>query len=274
MTIHNATTSKLANVPTGSTGCSDFGAMAVSGQKAWALKTKSDNSKSNLLIYNNITQSYTSNHIYNNTFGHGNGMTSTTNYIYFACWPQSMKIIRLKKSDLSSRVDITTPTHVTSLAYYGNSQFIVHPNSGGDSTHLYYAIGKNNISGSTGTMQYLSYFYVDISASDFSGYNTGQDIHYDTSTSLLFIPRCKNNNGSILQNKIAVVNLAGSYTTYNNCKCYTPFEVIVVDKSGNSDYTKFEVESLGIDNTRHIVMACNVEGNYTDSFHKITNLTF
>lgn len=40
MTIHNATTSKLANVPTGSTGCSDFGAMAVSGQKAWALKNK------------------------------------------------------------------------------------------------------------------------------------------------------------------------------------------------------------------------------------------
>ena len=84
------------------------------------------------------------------------------------------------------------------------------------------------------------------------------------------------NDSTLTISKIVVYDLNGSYTTYNGKKMFSPKDMITFDM--HNTHTKYEVESLGLDEDGYIVMACNIhlktESNETDAFQRVTNVKY
>lgn len=282
MTMYTGKTERLAAVDN-MNGCTNFGCMAIDGKKAWGLKTNTDENLSTLYYCPDVNDKATKTYKVANLLGHGNGMTCNGSYLLFACWKekgeQNNYIIRVPRGfggEWNQKMKITTPTSVGAISYYSSYHHIVRvPSDVGGKDK--FAIGKIIENGNTGKMEYISYFYVDITFA----INHGQDIFYDRKKQLLFTPySIKDSKKQLTINKIQVTNLVSPYTTLNGHSVYAPMDIITVDKSGNSDFEKYEIESLGLDADRKIVMACNIkrkiEGKYKayDSFQRITNLTY
>lgn len=281
MAQYKGKTERLAAIENIS-GCKGMGGMANDGNKAWVLKTNSDDTLSTLYYYNDYEKDVTARYQVSNLLGHGNSMTCSPNYLFFGCrsWkdpssPLSKTILRVPRDfdgNWNKKVKITTPDDIFNLTYYKTHHFIVgRLNFGG---FLRFSIGKNTINGSTGTMQYISTFLVR----NTSNYGMGQDIFYDTKKNLLFIIRTQQDeDGRLVRNKIMVVNLGSATETYENYPLYTPQDIITVSKQSNTDYKTYEIESLGLDPDRRIVMVCNIYKysiNHYDSFQRITNIQY
>ena len=75
-------------------------------------------------------------------------------------------------------------------------------------------------------------------------------------------------------NRVYIVDLSGKHTTVNGSDAFTPRDIVVVNMSPKSGFTKFEMESLGLDRNRKIVFSANAAGKTGDHFFRVSNLTF
>ncbi len=259
-------------------GCGNCGCMAISGMRAWALKTNREQTLSVLYYFSNVNQKVTKTFPVKNLLGHGNGMTFDQNYLYFACWKsgasaqtQNRYILRVPRGfngDWKKGIRITTPNSPSAISYYKPNQMIVNVASDVPG-HRKYAIGKIHIDADrkSGSMSYISYFYVKF---DRPG-EVGQDIFFDTKKNLLFIPLVEVKNGRMVASRIYVTDLAGDHTTLNGHNEFTPKDILLIP---SSTFGGLEVESLGLDSDRKIVLCGNLSRRNYDRFFRITNLTF
>lgn len=275
----NASTERLGTVDNVS-GCTNFGCMALDGAKAWALKTKSDESLNVLYCYDNYNDdkpraTYEFKGKY--SLGHGNTMTSSEKYLFFGCSNAGKYIIRIPKTysgKESDIVKITTEQEISSMAYYKKYHFIYRTKD--EDRETLFAIGKTNVVGNTGTMKEVpnSRFYVKNTA----GLPFSQDIFYDTVKGLFFVIHNNKDGKPRLNNRISVINMAaGTTETYKGRPIYTARDIITIDKRNKENFDAYEVESLALGTARRIIMACNISRKalgLEDAFQRINNVQF
>lgn len=274
MAIYQAKINRLADVDN-QNECTNFGTMAIDGMKAWGLKTKKDNLRSTLYYCENVNEKVTAYYSVDNLLGHGNGMTCNENYLLFACGGNNT-IVRVPRGfhgDWSKKVIIHTETSVSVIASYKPFQHIIRTDYVRKESLIEFAIGTITINGSEGKMTNSNTFYAETP----EGYTYAQDIYYDSVKDLLFLTfNFKDVDGHLNNNEIRVYNLSNPSRKYNNCNVYAPKDIIEIDR--RSTHKKYEVESLGLDANRKIVMACNIhrreQSNEIDAFQRITNVTF
>ena len=286
MATYNAKTERLAAV-NNAKGCTNFGAMAIDGMKAWALKSDGDgeNAKSVLYYCSNVdTESEATPYdddeqVAKGLLGHGNGMTCNVNYLLFACsGKQVVRVPRGFKADWDKAVVIDTQTSISVIAYYKPYQHIIWTDTLEAKNMQRFAIGTITVNGKKGTMTNSDPFYVKTPEK----YAHAQDIHYDTVKGLLFLTfnfrtyDYNTSKGELNNNEIWVYDLNVASGTYEGCKLYSPRDIIKIDKRDNR--SRYEIESLGLDSNRKIVMACNIlvrgKNSDIDAFQRITNITF
>lgn len=264
-------------------GCGNFGCMTIDGQEAWALKTNEAQDLSVLYYYKNVNKKVSRYYRIKDLLGHGNGMTNDRYFLYFACAlvntpleAQNRYILRLPRNfrgNLKDAVKIDTPQPVGAISYYKKNHMIVRVPSD-VSGYMKFAIGRLSVNEAmkTGRMAYVSSVYVKL---DVTGFIT-QDIYYDPEKRILFIPLNRiDSEGRILINRIFTVDFSGPRERINGSRAFEPMGVIEIDMDPEeSGFTKFEVESLGLDAKRRIVLAANSRGKMGDHFYQITNLRF
>ncbi len=281
MKIRTAKVKALAAVRSMS-GCVNFGCMAIRGEEAWGLKTNEEQNLSILYYCRNVNFMVSRHYEIRDLLGHGNGMTRDADFLYFGCalvdvppQEQNRYILRVPRDfrgDLRDAVRITTPTPVASLSYYKKDHIIATVRSDVPG-YRKFGIGKITVdeTAKSGSMEYVSFIYVKLDTTDF----IKQDIFFDRRKRLLFLPQNRRDaEGRILVNRIFIVNLAGPRRIMNGARTFEPVGVIAIDKDPQEGYTKFEVESLGLDSARRIVFAANARGKMEDHFFRITNLKF
>lgn len=263
-------------------GCVNFGCMALDGREAWGLKTDMEENLSVLYYCRDVFTRVTRHYRIENLLGHGNGMTCDRDFLYFAAargdvppQRQNRYILRLPRSfrgDLKDAVKIETPDPVTAISYYKKDHVIIRVRSDVKG-FMKYAIGRISVdeAAKSGSMRYVSYIYVN---QDTAGLLT-QDIYFDRSRRLLFIPVSRRDDeGLILTNRIFIVDMAGPREIMNESRTFTPISAIAIDMDEESGFRKFEVESLGIGPDGRIILSANARGKFGDHFFQITNIRF
>lgn len=266
--------------------CSNFSCIASDGNTVWGLKInkKDENNLQSVLFYSaNINESISHYGIETNRLGHGNGMTCNSNYIVFGCKPGKYiyRVPRDFGGNFSHKfVDrVSTETSVGAISTYKAYHHLIRNQDAFSGKNKGYdrftdiTVLENDAKHAVSTT-YGESFYTRTQTHDIA---EQQDIFYDKQTKHLFaIYNKKDAAGHLVINVIEIYDLGSTPTVYmNGCKCYEMIDKIVIDKSSNPEYTKYEVESIGLDANRKMLMACNIEGNgVSDAIERITNITF
>lgn len=281
MRTWKGTVQTLAAVPN-QDGCTDFGGMAVAGLQAWGVKVNGAQTLATVYYCKNVSRQVTRTFQVKNLLGHGNSMTANRRYLYFGCWirnampgMQNRYLFRVPRDfngDWSRGIKVRTPVSVTAFSYFDKAQMIVRVRSDAKG-YMKFSIGKITVADDkkSGSMTLTSSLYVKL--------NTAgailQDIFFDRKKKLLFIPTVrKNSQGLLVLNRIYIADLAGEHTTVNGHDAFEPTDTVIVNMGPASGFTKFEMESLGLDKNRKIVFSANAAGKTGAHFFRITNLTF
>lgn len=259
--------------------CTNFGCMAIDGKKAWGLKTASGNEYSVVHycsdVNDKVSLRYTTP---KGLLGHGNCMTCSNSNLLFGVSNglngenYIVRVPRGFKGNWDRKVIFKSEKKIPALAFYSNYHYLIRVGDSPENQRARFGIrvleGQNT---ANPTVKYDSSneFYINTKWT----YKHVQDIHYEPSKGLLFQTM---NDSTLTISKIAVYDLNGSYTTYNGKKMFSPKDMITFDM--HNTHTKYEVESLGLDEDGYIVMACNIhlktESNETDAFQRVTNVKY
>lgn len=174
-------------------------------------------------------------------------------------------------------IAITTSIGIGSISAYKWHHYVVRtqdPTVKESEVYDSFAIGK--VTEADKTMSLITPFYTH---SKVKNIGLWQDIFYDTKERYLYvIYNLKDSKGQYTKNVIEVFALEEiPASVHNNRPCYERIKAIEIDKSG-TEYTKYEVESVGFDANRKLLMAVNIEGpegsGLSDAIERITNMTF
>lgn len=216
-------------------GCTNFGALAISGSKMYTIKTKSDNKLSYISVYNNYKKTTRTNHKFANCMNHGNGMAYANGHLYIATcerWIVDVNISTWK------HVVIPSP-YFSSIAHVSGNQFVA--GSGGGDYHklslIEIANGKVTVK-KKWTVKNPKYA---------AGYTTTQDIGYNKANGCVYLIYTKSLKSNIILR-------AKLFATEPDI-CYTS----KTSKSG-----KYEIESIGFLSSGKAVIGMNLP-NGTDA---------
>lgn len=229
-------------------GCTNLNSMCIDGKNLYCIKTKSDNTTSELFMvdsYESGARTLTSR---NHTgLYHANGLTFLGGALYVATMQppdpnnsNTAQIWKMSTSGEKSTAYRSDKDTIYSITRFVGDTFLVGLN-GSDASKKEYAVATL----SDGKIILNKKFYVD----QMQAYGTGQDISY--AKGYLYIPTWSGTVG----NKILKVNVGDSIT---DGKQYTPEEVIEVDTNDTS-ITKLEVESMDVDESGRMVICTNFE---------------
>lgn len=259
--------------------CTNFGCMEIDGKKAWGLKTASGNEYSVVHycsdVNDKVSLRYTTP---KGLLGHGNCMTCSNSNLLFGVSNglngenYIVRVPRGFKGDWDRKVIFKSEKKIPALAFYSNYHYLIRVGDSPENQRARFGIGVlegQNTANPTVKYDSSNEFYINTKWT----YKHVQDIHYEPSKCLLFQTM---NDSTLTISKIAVYDLNGSYTTYNGKKMFSPKDMITFDM--HNTHTKYEVESLGLDEDGYIVMACNIhlktESNETDAFQRVTNVKY
>ena len=219
-------------------GCTNFGALAFSGNTMYTVKTKSGNRLSYVSVYKNYTKTTRSNHKYANCMNHGNGMAYANGHLYVATCESWIVDVDTKTW---KRVVIPSP-YLSSIAHVEGNKFVI--GSGGSEYHKLslVEIANNKVTVlKKWTVKNPKYA---------AGYTVTQDIGYNKKNGCVYLVHTKNNY------RTNVILRAKLYAT----------EPDIIYTSKTSSSGKYEIESLDFNSAGKMIICMNLPSGKDSTF--------
>lgn len=140
----------------------------------------------------------------------------------------------------------------------------------------YYRYAYGYFDDAAGVFQIHDFIYVDNTKEIDAGYVTRNDIFYTVNGKLLITVSKSVSGAYTVQNDIVVVNLIGANTVVNGRKCYTPVDIVHINKALGGEFSIFELEGICQDTDGSVLFCCNGKKNGAeyDAYYKTSNVFY
>lgn len=220
-------------------GCTNFGGLDFSGNKMFAIKTKSTNKLSYISVYKNYKKATRTYHKYSNCMGHGNGMAYANGHLYIA---PCDKYIQVVSTSTWKHERLYCDVTACSIAHVAGNQFVIGY-GGGAEYNLCLAEPSGNKMVIKRRWKVKNPKYA-------AGYSITQDIGYNKKNGCVYLIYTKNNYRS------NIILKAKLYATEPEV-CYT---------SKTSSSGKYEFESIGFNSAGKAVIGMNLPSGKDGTF--------
>lgn len=228
-------------------GCTNFGGFAFKGNKLYTIKTKTGDMLSTISVYPNYNKTKRTNHVFQNSFGHGNSMTYFNNELYVAPCDSYCGVVDVRTWKYKR---LESDTFMSGISHYSGTMFITIagiPTQGG--SQLYVAI-MNRVGD---RMVCLKKWVVNNPYAS-KGYTVTQGIGYRKSKKKIYY---------VLSHETLQSNIVLRFGVGKSDPDYL-FKSKAVTGNGN----KFELEDVDFDTNGNMYM-CTNEPNAMDGLYRV-----